>query len=187
MARQSFTREEALQYLAGRTDLTFKKPLDSYKTPYLKRLASEYKRAEQAGKVAPSRKEVRGKAKERIQYHEANNYFSESWEVGNKRYPVKFEELSQFLAKVGEHKFYNVIIFGIPKNYGAGWADPRKPDYRSFRRDRMTIRNDMEDAQGNIKDFADRISGFEWTKVYAIAMRQGAENPRGKSAKQKGT
>jgi hypothetical protein len=183
MARQSFTRESALQYLAGRTDLAWKKPLTEYKTPYLKRLASEYKRAEQAGKETPKLKEVRGHGKPRIQYKPGTTQFADSYEVGNKRYPVRFDELSPLLSQVGESSFYNVLIFGVPKNYGGFWADPKKPDWRTYRTDRRSLLNSIELAKGNVKDFAEFVSGVEWTKGYAIAIRQGPVNPYGKTAR----
>ena len=187
MARQHFTRQEAIEYLAGRTDLSFAKPLVEYKTPYLKRIASEYKRAEQAGRESPQRKEIRGHAKERIRYHEKNNQFAESYEVGNKRYPVRADEIPQLQEKVGTSPsgFYHIIDYGIPVNYGANWDNPKKPDYRTYRTRKMTFDAAQEQSEGNMAKFAEIATGQEWSKVYAIAMRAAPENPYGKTARRR--
>jgi hypothetical protein len=64
MAKQKFTRESAQAYLAGNPNFTPAKPFSEYKTPYLKRMAASYQKAEQAG-VKPSRAAARGHAEVR--------------------------------------------------------------------------------------------------------------------------
>lgn len=194
MARQSFTREEALQYLAGRTDLTWKKPLAEQSTDYLKRQASYYQRAEQAGREAPKRKEIRGHAKERIRYIPSSTAFADSYEVGTKRYPARLDEMLPLLAKTGDSQFVHIIIYGIPINYGPNWTDPKKPDWRTYRVLRSHVAVFVENVlknktlktnQAQMADFAEWASGVAWSKVYTIAMRAAPDNPYGKSARRK--
>lgn len=72
MAKQRWNRESAIDYLRTQPGFTPAKPLESYTTAYLKRTASAFQDAEQAGRQAPTSAERRGHARATVEHLSAD-------------------------------------------------------------------------------------------------------------------
>ena len=154
MAQARWTRESAINYLANNPDFTPTKPFTgkgSYSTPYLKRTASQYQDAEQAGRRAPTTEERRGHA--RITEHSAEGHTLHRWTVRQKRREINQADLLEMYkrAKKGKKDGDEVIIAitGII-NY-----IPVKGSIPGNQIQTLTFSTDMESLKGFIDDMAD--------------------------------
>lgn len=176
VAKQRWSRESALEYLAGNPNFTPNKPLEEYKTPYLKRTASALQDAELAGRRAPTTAERRGHARAKVEHlpkegHRLDQYRVltpperelEQADVQNlyrraKRGAGKSDEDEVMIAITGVVN-YIPVRGSVPAN----------------NIQTLSFWSDMESLQEMIKDmsdiysFAEDVSGLKWEEVLSIS------------------
>ena len=193
MAKTSMTREEAIAYLSSRGLLT--KAPESYSTPYVKRLASAYSRAEQKGR-STSRTVARGKAGPE---HIVPNYargplpegvprdrFSEQYKIV---FPETVSDLKPLKLSVDRRrkakglpkaKIYTLVIYGKTR-----YKHPKNPS-GSYTYQTLAMHISALDLAYYIKeqpdmDIVEFINLFwqplrtedEWERIETIAMKVG--------------
>lgn len=179
MAQARWTRESAINYLANNPDFTPTKPFTgegSYSTPYLKRAASAYQDAEQAGRRAPTTQERRGHARAKPEHLPKEGHRLDQYRVLTP--PDRDLEQADLLnlyrrAKRGAAKSLSdevmVAITGVV-NY-----IPVRGSIPANNIQTLSFWTDMESLQEMIKDmedifqFAEEISGLQWEEILAVS------------------
>lgn len=177
MAKQRWTREAAIEYLASNPNFTPNKPLDDYKTPYLKRTASALQDAELAGRRVPTSAERRGHARAKVEHLEANKeeHILDQYVINKPPHrEIDQADLENLFkrAKRGRKLTDEVLVIIT----GIGIASPRfREKYQAneihtysypmnLRNLKLTI-----DELPDIFDFVADVSQLEWEEVHAIS------------------
>ena len=172
MAR--WTRETARDYLASNPNFIPVKPLNDYSTDYLKRTASAFQAAEQAGREAPSTAKRRG--------HELFNHLSAKGNRLNQwvTEKPKRREISQAdlldmykAARKGASKTNRdevlILITGVVQYIPIKGSIPDNGiQTLSFWSDMGSLKESI-DVMADIFDFATDLSQLEWETVEAVS------------------
>lgn len=177
MAKQRWTRESAIDYLASNPAFTPDKSLSQYSTPYLKRTASAFQDAERAGRQAPTSAERRGHARAKAEHLEANkeHHILDQY-VMHKPPHREFDQadLENLFkrAKRGKKLTREVQIIitgvGITSPRFREKAKPGEVHTYSYSMNLNNLKLTIDELP-DIFDFVEDISQLQWEEVHAIS------------------
>lgn len=173
MARQpAWTRESAIDYLAEQKLLT--KSPEEYTTPYLKRLASSARKAEQQGREF-TRQEARGHARAKIEHIEKDpkKHHIDQYIIRSKPgQDLTIPDLKNLVKKTKDQPdrikmaIRGVVYDSDPKNAN---KEPEVQTY-SFNVRHQDVRAWLkENPKGDILQFAFDATGLVWLSVSMVS------------------
>ena len=171
MAKTSWTRDSAIEYLAERKLLT--KSPDQYTTPYLKRLAGAARNAEQEGKGF-TRKEARGHARATVRHQERDTKAHKLEQYSIKAEPgqeLDIKDLKNLVNKTkGKRDDLLLVIRGVVESSDPNQAGkPAQQETYTTSMRHADIRKWLKDnPKGDVLQFAYDAFGLVWESVSLI-------------------
>lgn len=183
MARQGFTRQGAIEYLAERGLLT--RSPESYKgKQYLQRLAGSFRRQEQEGidistpeAVKEARQEARGHARARVEHLEKAGHRLEQYRIEKPpRRDLDMNDLRNLLTRTKKRgDKLTLVIHGVvedsdPSKRAGGPKEETYPFHAKWGKISEYVK---DNPNADILKFAEDVTGLKWESVESISFAYG--------------
>jgi hypothetical protein len=173
-----WTRESAIQYLAGNPDFVPTKPFDgkgAYTDAYLKRTATQLQDAERAGRAAPTVAQRRGHARAKVEHipRDPKKHLLDQYRiVKSPKRELDIKDLQNLFNKTPkDRQNFFVTIHGLVKYKG---TVAERTLNQAFDRYQFAAWL-KEHPDGTVLDFANDVFDLPWEAVYAVGMSYPAK------------